>query len=156
MSCFTECMATSTTRDELLGELVQNESPITNQFATFTSQRMHTEETKKLQNKVNTMKNDFEEFKKLGQRIEQRLSSLATKIAKAEDSQASHSRHLLAKLPPQELMQDTPNFFMKRDNWTILPKNPSATNEGRLRPTPSPTTNPLLQPTCIKMGPLER
>ena len=74
------------------------------------------------------MKNEFDEFKKLGQRIEQCLGSLVTKIAKAEDSQTSHSRHLLAKLPSQGLMRDASNFFMNRDDWTILPKNPSTTS----------------------------
>jgi len=122
---FTEWMKTSTTRDELLGELVQNESPITDQFAAFASQRTHAEETKKLRTEVNEMKNNFEEFKKLGQRIELHLNNLATKIAKAEDSQSSHSRYLMTKLPSQELMRGAPNFFMKRDDWTILPKNPS-------------------------------
>jgi len=125
LTCFTEWMKASTTRDELLGELVQNESPITDQFAAFSSQRTHTEETRKLRTEVNNMKSDFEEFKKLGQRIELRLNNLATKIAKAEDSQSSHSRYLLTKLPSQELMRGTPNFFMKRDDWTILPKNPT-------------------------------
>jgi len=120
MLCFTEWMATSMTCNELLGELVQNESPITDQFAAFASQCTHTKETKKLRTEVNTMKNDFEEFKKLGQRIELCLNNLATKIAKAEDSQSSHSHHLSAKLPPQELIQDAPNFFMKQDNWTVL------------------------------------
>jgi len=134
MSRFTKWMATSTTHDELLGELVQNESPITDQFATFTSQQIHTKETKKLRNKVTTMKNDFEEFKKLGQRIKLHLGNLATKIAKAEDSQASHLHHLLVKLPSQELMRDAPNFFMKRDDWTILPKNPSvASTQPRMK-----------------------
>jgi len=45
---FTEWMKTSATRDKLLGELVQNESPITDQFSAFSSQRTHAEETKKL------------------------------------------------------------------------------------------------------------
>jgi len=131
---FTEWMKASTTRDELLGELVQNESPITDQFAAFVSQRTHTEETKKLRTEVNEMKNDFEEFKKLGQRIELCLNNLATKIAKAEDSQSSHSHHLLAKLPSQTLMRDAPNFFMKRDDWTVLPKNPSiASTQPRMK-----------------------
>ena len=48
MLCFTEWMVTSMTCDKLLGELVQNESSITDQFAAFASQRTHTEETKKL------------------------------------------------------------------------------------------------------------
>jgi len=45
---FSEWMKTSATRDELLGELVQNESPITDQFSAFASQRTHAEEAKKL------------------------------------------------------------------------------------------------------------
>jgi len=122
---FTEWMKISTTRDELLGELVQNESPIINQFTAFSTQRTHTDETKKLQTEVNEMKNDFKEFKKLGQRIELRLNTLATKIAKAEDSQSSHLRYLFTKLPSQELMHGAPNFFMKHDDWTVLSKNPS-------------------------------
>jgi len=126
MSCFTEWMGTSTTCDELLGKLVQNESLITDQFTTFASQCIHAEETKKLWTKVTTIKNNFKEFKKLGQRIEQRLGSLVIKIAKAGDSQALHLHHLLVKLPPQELMRDASNFFMKWDDWTVLPKNPSA------------------------------
>jgi len=125
LTCFTEWMKDSTTRDELLGELVKNESPITDQFAAFSTQRTHANETKKLRTEVNEMKNDFEEFKKLGQRIELCLNALATKIAKAEDSQSSQSRYLLTKLPSQELMRGAPNFFMKRDDWTVLPKNPS-------------------------------
>jgi len=134
LTCFTEWMKTSTTRDELLGELIQNKSPITDQFAAFTSQWTHTKETKKLRTEVETMKNDFEEFKKLGQRIKLRLNNLATKIAKAEDSQSSHSRYLMMKLPSQELMCSAPNFFMKRDNWTILPKNPSvASTQPRIK-----------------------
>ena len=131
---FTEWMKTSATRDELLGELVQNESPITDQFSAFASQRTHAEEAKKLRTEVNEMKNEFEDFKKLGQRIELRLSNLMTKIAKAEDSQSSHSRHLMAKLPSQTLMRDAPNFFMKRDDWTVLPKNPSvASTQPRIK-----------------------
>jgi len=122
---FTEWMKTSMTRDELLGELVQNESPVIDQFAAFSTQRTHADETKKLRTEVNEMKNKFEEFKKLGQRIELRLNSLTTKIAKVEDSQSSHSHYLFMKLPSQELMRGAPNFFMKQDNWTILPKNPS-------------------------------
>ena len=96
------------------------------------------------------MKNEFDEFKKLGQRIEQCLGSLVTKIAKAEDSQTSHSRHLLAKLPSQGLMRDASNFFMNQDDWTMnSTQEPfdhfySTTNERRFRPTSSPTTNPLL------------
>jgi len=38
MSHFTKWMATSTTRNKLLSELVQNKSSITNQFAAFASQ----------------------------------------------------------------------------------------------------------------------
>jgi len=104
-------MTTSTTCDKLLGELVQNESPITDQFTAFTSQPIHTEETKKLWTEVNAMKNDFKEFK--------------NKITTAEDSQSAHSHYLLAKLPSQGLMWDALNFFMKQDNWTVLPNNPS-------------------------------
>ena len=60
-------MKSSTTHDELLGELVQNISPVTNQFSTFIALRKHAEETKKIHENVNEMKN---EFKKIGQKIE--------------------------------------------------------------------------------------
>ena len=89
---------------------------------------------KKLHTEVNEMKNEFKEFKKIGQRIKLRLNNLATKIAKAEDSQSTHLRYLLIKLLFQGLMQDAPNFFMKQDDWTILPKNPSvASTQPRIK-----------------------
>ena len=114
-------MKSPTTRDELLGELVQNASPAAEQFSTFVALCKHTEETKKICEDVTEMKNEFKEFKKLGQKIEKRLDDIHVRITKVEDLQARNSHHLLSKLPPQDLMRDTPNFFMKRDDWTVPP-----------------------------------
>ena len=120
-SCFTEWMNSPTTHDELLGELVQNASPAAEQFSTFVALRKHTEETRKIRENITKMKNKFEEFKKLGQKIEKRLDDIHVRVTKAEDLQARNSHHLLSKLPPQDLMRDAPNFFMKQDNWTVPP-----------------------------------
>ena len=87
-SCFTEWMKSPTTRDELLGELVRNISPAAEQFSTFVTLRKHAEETKKIRENVTEMKNEFEEFKKLGQKIEKCLNDIHTRITKAEDLQA--------------------------------------------------------------------
>ena len=120
-SRFTEWMKSPVTRDELLGELVRNTSPAAEQFSTFVALRKHAEETKKIRKNVTEMKNEFEEFKKLGQKIEKRLDDIHARITKAEDLQARNSDHLLSKLPPQDLMQDAPSFFIKRDDWTVPP-----------------------------------
>ena len=119
-------MKSPTTRDKLLGELVQNASPTPEQFSTFVALHKHAEKTKKICENITEMKNEFEEFKKLGQKIEKHLDDIHARITKAEDLQARNSHYLLSKLPPQDLMRDAPNFFMKRDDWTIpLPTNVS-------------------------------
>ena len=120
-SRFTKWMKSPVTRDELLGELVRNTSPVAEQFSTFVALRKHAEETKKIRENVTEMKSEFEEFKKLGQKIEKRLDDIHERITKAEDLQARNSHHLLSKLPPQDLMRDAPNFFIKRDDWTVPP-----------------------------------
>ena len=114
-------MKSPTTCDELLGKLVRNASPAAKKFSTFVALRKHTEETKKIRENVTEMKNEFEEFKKLGQKIKKCLDNVHARITKAEDLQARNSHHLLSKLPPQNLMRDAPNFFMKQDDWTISP-----------------------------------
>ena len=114
-------MKSPTTRNKLLGKLVQNTSPAAEQFFTFVTLRKHAEETKKIRENVTEMKNKFEEFKKLEQKIEKHLDDIHARITKAEDLQARNSHYLLSKLPPQDLMRDAPNFFMKQDDWTVPP-----------------------------------
>ena len=106
-------------RDELLGELTKNESPaitIVNSYRTIYKQ---IDETRYIHKEVDSLVNDFNEFKKLGDRIEKRLTDIQTHIARSEDSQFQHLRLVASQFPHIDIMKDAPVFFQKRDDWTV-------------------------------------
>jgi len=81
LSHFNGWMKTPATRDELLGELTKNESPaitIINSYRTIYKQ---IDETRYIHKEVDSLVTDFNEFKKLGDHIEKRLTDIQTHIA---------------------------------------------------------------------------
>jgi len=119
LSRFNGWMKSSAMRDELLGELTKNESPaitIVNSYRTIYKQ---IDETCYIHKEVDSLVTDFNEFKKLGDRIEKRLTDIQTHIARSEDSQFQHLRLVASQFPHTDIMKDAPVFFQKRDDWTI-------------------------------------
>jgi len=81
LSRFNSWMKNSATHDELLGELTKNESPaitIINSYRTIYKQ---IDKTRYIHKEVDSLVTDFNEFKKLGNRIEKRLTDIQTHIA---------------------------------------------------------------------------
>ena len=118
LSKFIKWMKDSKNQDKLLSELVQNESPLIEQFSTFSCICQDADEIKKVHESAKALWAEFDEFKKLSQWIDKWLDNLFTKIAKAEDKQHSLSHMLWVRLPDQQLMKDTPGFFQRCNDWT--------------------------------------
>jgi len=130
LSRFNGWMKSSAMRDELLGELTKNESPaitIVNSYRTIYKQ---IDETRYIHKEVDSLVTDFNEFKKLGERIEKRLTDIQTHIARSEDSQFQHLRLVASQFPHTDIMKDAPVFFQKRDDWTV----PSSSNRVSTQP----------------------
>ena len=97
-------MKDSKNQDELLGELVQSDSLLVDQFSTFSCVHKDAKDIKKVHESAKALQAEFDEFKKLGQQIDKQLDDLL---------------HMLrARLPDQQLMKDAPGFFQRHDNWT--------------------------------------
>jgi len=119
LSCFNGWMKSSTMRDDLLCELMKNESPaitIVNSYRTIYKQ---IDETCYIHKEVDSLITDFNEFKKLGDRIDKRLTDIQTHIARSEDSQFQHLRLVASQFPHTNIMKDAPVFFQKYDDWTV-------------------------------------
>jgi len=112
-------MKNSATRNELLGELTKNESPAITIVNSYRIIYKQIDETRYIHKEVDSLVTDFNEFKKLGDRIEKRLTDIQTHIARSEDSQFQHLRLVASQFPHTDIMKDAPVFFQKRDDWTV-------------------------------------